>query len=263
MTGHPTSVSAPRTCSLEDCAAALYGRGYCRSHYRRFMRHGDPLGGQPDRSGPLIDRLMARIDKDGPTQPHMDTPCWEWTGPKNRQGYGQFHVDGRDSKYAMVHRLVYEHESGNIPVGKCLLHECDFPSCCNPEHLRPGTHGDNADDKVTRGRQASGEGHGRAKLNKDQVLRIRSSSMSDRALARRYGVTDGLIWQVRHGYIWKHVGGELARTSRTGKLTPSDRQTIRALRGKASQKEVADLFDISVSYVSKIQTGKISVSLST
>jgi len=32
------------SCSIPDCEADLYVRGYCRPHYRRMMKYGDPLG---------------------------------------------------------------------------------------------------------------------------------------------------------------------------------------------------------------------------
>lgn len=33
-----------RTCALLDCEQAHYGKGYCRPHYKRLKRYGDPLG---------------------------------------------------------------------------------------------------------------------------------------------------------------------------------------------------------------------------
>ena len=26
--------------------------------------------------------FWALVDKEGPTQPHMETPCWEWVGTR-------------------------------------------------------------------------------------------------------------------------------------------------------------------------------------
>ena len=31
-----------RTCSIEDCGATHYGRGFCQKHYHRWRRHADP-----------------------------------------------------------------------------------------------------------------------------------------------------------------------------------------------------------------------------
>lgn len=31
------------TCSIDGCDGAVVGRGWCRKHYNRWFRHGDPL----------------------------------------------------------------------------------------------------------------------------------------------------------------------------------------------------------------------------
>jgi len=36
-------------CAIVGCGRPLDTKGYCRSHYRRLWRHGDPLGGSPPR----------------------------------------------------------------------------------------------------------------------------------------------------------------------------------------------------------------------
>ncbi|SDO72565.1 hypothetical protein SAMN04489867_0421 [Pedococcus dokdonensis] len=43
---------APRMCRLRGCRNRHYGRGLCRSHYDRWRRHGDPMGGRWPRTGP-------------------------------------------------------------------------------------------------------------------------------------------------------------------------------------------------------------------
>lgn len=68
--------------------------------------------------------------------------CWEWTGYKLSDGYGQV---GYRGKAVRVHRLVFELMVGPIPPGKQLDHYvCDNPPCCNPEHLRPATSRENS-----------------------------------------------------------------------------------------------------------------------
>jgi HNH endonuclease len=68
-------------------------------------------------------------------------------------GYHQVRIDGR---LYYVHRLAYA-QAHSIPIEEVpplLRHTCDNPRCKNPDHLLPGTHKDNAQDRVSRGRSA-------------------------------------------------------------------------------------------------------------
>lgn len=51
-----------------------------------------------------------------------------------------------------THRFAYHLTKGAIPDGMQVLHSCDNPPCCNPDHLRVGTSLNNARDMVGRGR---------------------------------------------------------------------------------------------------------------
>ncbi len=99
--------------------------------------------------------------------------CWTWTASTGLNGYGQFHVQ---RKHISAHRFSYVLFSGKIPKGKILLHSCDQPSCVNPFHLKPGTHKDNTQDMLSKGRSnpAFGENSGRAKLTDKQIQEIRA-----------------------------------------------------------------------------------------
>lgn len=37
------------TCAVDGCVRERYCRGYCERHYRRFKKHGDPLGTAPQK----------------------------------------------------------------------------------------------------------------------------------------------------------------------------------------------------------------------
>lgn len=69
------------------------------------------------------------------------TGCWEWQAGRNKQGYGTFMYS--TGKSTSAHRWSYAHFKGPIPEGLQVLHSCDYPPCCNPEHLRVGTQKEN------------------------------------------------------------------------------------------------------------------------
>jgi hypothetical protein len=77
------------------------------------------------------------------------TSCWEWCAGKDGRGYGWLTFE-RKKQHA--HRLAYRAWRGEIPEGMLVLHECDVPACCNPDHLKVGTQSDNMRDRIARGR---------------------------------------------------------------------------------------------------------------
>ncbi len=96
--------------------------------------------------------------------------CWPWKGCKNKQGYGTFGDD--EMKIVKAHRFAWELEGGRIPDGMVVCHTCDNPPCVRISHLFLGTHQDNVDDKIGKGRHAYGIKCAQAKLTKEQVLMI-------------------------------------------------------------------------------------------
>lgn len=78
--------------------------------------------------------------------------CWRFLGCCNEHGYGVVGADGKRGQKVLTHRAVFEFFVGPIPQGLHVLHSCDNPPCCNPSHLRAGTHADNMRDKAERGR---------------------------------------------------------------------------------------------------------------
>jgi hypothetical protein len=137
----------------------------------------------------VIHRFWSKVNKDGPTQPHMSTPCWTWSAAKGSHGYGYFGVDNR---CYLTHRVSVAIDGRDIN-GKVVMHDCDTPACVNPSHLVTGTHTDNMHDMIAKGRarKASGEDASNAKLANDQYSEIaRRYCEGERAvvLAREFGI---------------------------------------------------------------------------
>lgn len=87
--------------------------------------------------------------------------CWLWQRCVNSDGYGSIRYNGKTWR---THRLAYTAFKEPIPKGLHVLHSCDTPACCNPEHLSLGTHQDNMRDRGRKGRSNGGSLKG--ELNK-------------------------------------------------------------------------------------------------
>lgn len=147
---------------------------------------------------PISARLWPKIAVRG------SDDCWLWLA-HTKDGYGKIHDNGKSPKYA--HRVVYELKVGAIPEGLIVMHTCDTPGCCNPAHLRLGTHADNVRDKCEKGRargpQVRGEDHWTTRLS-DRTIRAirrkyRSGRLSQRTLAREYGITQAWVSKIVRG----------------------------------------------------------------
>jgi hypothetical protein len=174
-----------------------------------------------------IARFWSKVDKNGPTILHMESPCWIWTASKE-SGYGRVKI-GR--KMFLAHRIAWLITSGPIPHDKsahgiCVCHRCDNPACSNPSHLFLGTHTDNMRDREIkkRGNQprgdksgarlhpekwARGEEHFLSKLATTQVIDIRTiyaaGGITLKQLAAQFGVTFATVGKIINRKTWKHV----------------------------------------------------------
>lgn len=124
------------------------------------------------------------------------------------QGYHQLRAKGR---LRYVHRLAYaEHhnlEEGELPA--LIRHLCNNPRCVNPEHLKAGTHQDNANDRVAAGRSAKnllGKRKFGAETDAEIARRFKLHQDNSVAqMAREYNVKPYNIYQslIRSGYAQK------------------------------------------------------------
>lgn len=151
-----------------------------------------------------IERFNAKV--------HRTDSCWEWTGSRRHDGYGQFRYKGTVGK---AHRFAWFFFYGEWP-DLYVCHRCDNPSCVNPDHLFLGTHQDNVADMVAKDRQrngasygkCAGENHPAAKLTQEQIDMIRSGHFGDmlqREIADLLGVSQTQISKVQLGVRWTHA----------------------------------------------------------
>lgn len=150
--------------------------------------------------------------------PVPEAGCWLWTGSVEKGGYGVFHLNGRSNPGVGAHRASWELYRGKIPASLNVLHRCDVRCCVNPNHLFLGTHADNTNDMIAKGRGiypgAPGTVNGRAKVTDVSVIAIRTRGLAGESrtkLAAEFGVARTSISGIIHGKTWAHLqnrGGE-------------------------------------------------------
>jgi hypothetical protein len=80
--------------------------------------------------------------------------CWEWTGRKNKAGYGYIY----HKKALVASRVAFElYNNREIKEGNYACHRCDNTSCVNPNHIFEGTPLDNTRDMENKGRRRQGK----------------------------------------------------------------------------------------------------------
>jgi hypothetical protein len=150
---------------------------------------------------PLIQRISESYIED------KETGCWNWQKKLDKKGYGRIRVKDTNSKDRMMlaHRASFEVHHGQIPSSTLVCHKCDNPRCVNPSHMFIGTHKDNSDDKINKGRDrhATGEENGISKINQKTVDEIRASALSLRQLASIYGLSYGHVGKIKRNEFWR------------------------------------------------------------
>ena len=141
--------------------------------------------------------------------------CWEWTAHIKNTGYGQFGPRNRGA-----HRVSWEMHFGAIPPGLLVCHHCDNRRCVRPDHLFVGTATDNLRDAARKGRTATGNRNHNAKLSDREVEELRGIGrrISQRKLARMYGVSQTTIRDSQKGATWRHVVGRPEESDRGGRM---------------------------------------------
>jgi hypothetical protein len=163
-----------------------------------------------------IDRFMKNVINNGPTE------CWGWKKSLDQDGYARVcfrYIDSQHTINMSGHRFMMVIQTGQpIPPGLVVMHSCDNPICCNPNHLSIGTVADNNLDKKLKGREKAprGEKQPRALLTDEQAREIRRDAIVGyrsgrnngsnlKELAAKYGVKTELVRRIAKGELYIYV----------------------------------------------------------
>lgn len=182
-------------CSIDGCEKNIENsRGWCKAHYVRYLRHGDPLGGQHRLES--LKWLKSHVGYDG-------DGCLEWPFGTDQRGYGK--VTHPFSRRA--HRVMCYLTHGDPPADKPdAAHRCGNSTCVNPKHLRWASISENMLDRVEHGTHNRGEAHPLSTLTEKDVLEIRSRKGGEPSthVAARYGISSTTVLKIwrRESWAW-------------------------------------------------------------
>jgi hypothetical protein len=89
-------------------------------------------------------RFWAKVNRQGPINPILKTPCWLWTHGVDSRGYGKF--DNRQWGTWLAHRNAWAFTYGKPPEGLLDHHHMCPKRCVRPSHLREVTHKQNMEN---------------------------------------------------------------------------------------------------------------------
>lgn len=235
-------------CCIKECDKPSIALGLCVNHWRRNRKYGSPVATQSHsglfRGLTAEARFLAQIRK-------RANGCWEWTGGRDKDGYGVFMGEIGGVLYKKAHRFSYAFHNGARPSSS-VCHECDNPACVNPAHLWHGSTLENQQDKWAkgRGRGGSGQKNGHAILTRKQVAKILRDARTYTEIAADYGVSASTIGSIKQRISWRSVAGEPVKAKRISprrgvseKITPAIVKEIRA--SGAALKELAAKHGVS------------------
>lgn len=183
----------PETCTIDGCQMPNLAKGLCSKHYSRVYRHSDADTLKILGKGEAVDWLRSHVF-------HGGDECLTWPfSSKNTQGYGVTSFEGRmQNASAVMCHLAH----GEKPTqGHEAAHSCGngHLGCVNPRHLRWATRSENHADKHGHGTMPKGQSHPFAKLTDAQVAEIRKSTDGMTAIAAKFGISRGYVWELQKG----------------------------------------------------------------
>lgn len=131
--------------------------------------------------------------------PEEESACWGWRASKKQSGYGRIRIDSVEYIASRLSFAVHKEDPGDLDV----MHTCDNPECCNPEHLTLGSHQENIRDAVTKGRW-KGKGRG---CSRNAGARNPMAKLSERD---RDVAIEMILSLVPHKEIAEKVGASLS-----------------------------------------------------
>jgi len=122
--------------------------------------------------------------------------CWEWLASKDSWGYGQITINKKKTQASRYAYQLFKNNGQPIPSNLFVCHHCDNPGCVNPNHLFLGTHTDNMQDMLRKGRNRFKLNPRPKKHTDDEVSKIRADYASGLTQAKVAALNNTTRWTV-------------------------------------------------------------------
>jgi len=235
------------TCSVAECNKSVKARGYCTSHYLKFVRNPNlPQCSRVDCGKRSAAKGLCSVHyAEHLAESAARGYCTMHYGRHQRHGGATFSLIGSQSdqlkfleslaemeadgciewpfgmnsngygeaivggKRTTAHRAALTISSGPPPSS---LHvaahgSCHNTACVNPLHLSWKTASENANDRWRDGTMVYGEDANATKLSQEDVQSICLDERSGSVIASQYGVTRGAIYAIKTGETWSWLTG--------------------------------------------------------
>lgn len=192
------NLKEPRPASASACEGTDESNELCESGNRAEIDAIAALeGGISDQARQAILALPPRFW----SKVNVGTwdECWPWKAGDTADGYGRIRLDGRlQSPHRAIMIAIHGEEAMR---GMDTLHSCDYPPCCNPKHLSPGTRSQNMIDCRDKGRLGWRQPPAIDAERFDEVVAL-VREHGARAASRRLGFSKNAVLKFlsRHGF---------------------------------------------------------------
>ena len=186
-----------KTCSAPNCPAPATKREWCRKHYLRWWRHGDPLKTYRPPNGTATQFIETALS-------YQADDCLIWPFARHSNGYPRININGHTTG---AHRVICARAHGSAPSPKHeAAHLCGngHLGCISPFHLQWKTRQENNDDKFVHGTHQRGETANGAKLTEAQVREIRNLKgiMKQADIAVMFGISRPTVSSIHLRKNW-------------------------------------------------------------
>lgn len=202
--------------------------------------------------------IIVEVDKNG---------CWNCISHSQHPD-GYVYVYSLDRKIKL-HKRVLEIKIGRplkVDCDELTRHTCDNPQCCNPDHLLIGTHQDNVDDMIARGRgywqkntgyfkwHERKKKHPKPLLSEETIINIYKDALENcipySQLDKKYGVCRGVSSNIASQKTYKYITESIEVKDNRYKLDIAKKEDYVMVKNFKdgnlyTNREIATLLDIN------------------